>query len=87
MAARPETIGAAGGGVFGFAPAYPLAPKLERRRFHLLPHQCDHLRFGKSELKFNRLERSAVFPGHFNDSIEIFAGERCQQPTEQDLER
>ena len=87
MTARPEPIGAAGSCVFGFASAHPLAPELERRRFHLLAHQCDHLRLGKSELKFNRLERSAVFPGHFNDSIEIFAGERCQQPTEQEVER
>ena len=30
VAARPESIGAAGGGVFGFAAAYPLAPELER---------------------------------------------------------
>jgi len=87
VTARPEPIGAAGGSVFGFAPAHPLAPELERRRFHLLPHQCDHLRLGKSELKLNRLEGRAVFPGHFNDPIEIFAGERGQQPTEQEVER
>ena len=30
VAARPETIGAAGGGVFGFAAAHPPAPELER---------------------------------------------------------
>ena len=30
VAARPESIGAAGGGVFSFAAADPLAPKLER---------------------------------------------------------
>ena len=87
MTARPEPIGAAGGGVFGFTAAYPLAPELERRRFHLLPHQCDHLRLGESELKLNRLEGSAVFPGHFNDPIEIFAGDRCQQQTEREIER
>ena len=87
MTTSPEPIGAASGGVFGFASAYPLAPELERRRFHLLPHQCDHLRLGESELKLNRLEGSAVFPGHFDDSIEIFDGERCQQPTEQEVKR
>ena len=30
VAARPESIGAAGGGMFGFAAAHPLAPELER---------------------------------------------------------
>ena len=30
VAARPESIGAAGGGVFGFAAADPPAPELER---------------------------------------------------------
>ena len=77
MAARPEPIGAAGGGMFGFAAAHPLAPELERRRCHVLPHHSNHLRLGESELKFNRLERSAVFPGHFNDPIKVLAGERC----------
>ena len=87
MTARPEPIGAAGGSVFGFAAAHPLAPELERCRFHLLPHQCDHLRLGKSELKFNRLEGRAVFPGHFDDSIEIFAGERYHRRSTQKGER
>ena len=87
MAARLEPIGAAGGGVFGFAAAHPLAPELERRRFHLLPHQSNHLRLGESELKFNRLEGGAVFPGHFNDPIEIFAGQRFQRRTQHDVER
>ena len=87
MAARPEPIGAAGGGVFGFAATHPLAPELERRRFHLLPHHSNHLRLGESELKFDRLKGSAVFPGHFNDPIEIFAGERCQRRTDEDAER
>ena len=87
MAARPKPIGTAGGGMFCFAAAHPLAPELERRRFHVLPHHSDHLRFGESELKFNRLEGGAVFPGHFNDPIEIFAGERCQRRAEQVLRR
>lgn len=73
--------------MFGFAAAHPLAPELERRRLHLLPHQCDHLRLGESELKLNRLKGSAVFPGHFNDPIEIFAGERCQRRTDENAER
>ena len=30
VAARPEPIGAAGGGMFGFASTHPLAPELER---------------------------------------------------------
>ena len=79
MAARPEPIGAAGGGVFCFAAAHPLAPERERRRFHLLPHHSNHLRLGESELKLNRLEGRSVFPGHFNDAIKIFTGERCQR--------
>ena len=86
MAARAEPIGAAGGGVFGFAATHPLAPELERRRFHLLPHHSNHLLLGESELKFDRLKRSAVFPGHFNDPIEIFAWERFQRRNEQDAE-
>ena len=87
MAARPEPIGAAGCSVFSFAATHPLAPELERRRFQVLPHHSNHLRLGESELKFDRLEGSAVFPGHFNDPIEFFAGERCQRRTEQDAER
>ena len=79
MAARPEPIGAAGGGVFGFAATHPLTPELERRRFYLLPHHSNHLGLGESELKFDRLEGSAVFPGHFNDPIEILAGEPCHR--------
>ena len=82
MAACPEPIGATGDGMFGFAATHPLAPELERRRFQLLPHHSNHLRLGESELKFNRLEGSAVFPGHFNDPIEIFAGERGQRRIE-----
>ena len=82
MTTSSEPIGAARCGMFGFAAAHPLTPELERRGFHVLPHHSDHLRFGESELKFNRLEGSAVFPGHFNDPIEIFAGERCQRRAE-----
>ena len=81
MAARAEPIGAAGGGGFGFATTHPLAPKLERRRFDLLPHHGNNLWLGESELKFNRLEGSPVFPGHFNDPIEILADECCQRRT------
>ena len=66
-----------------FPPSHPLAPELERRRFQVLPHHSNHLLLGESELKFNRLEGGAVFPGHFNDPIEIFAGERCQRRAEQ----
>ena len=86
MAARPESIGAAGGGVFGFAAADPLAPKLERRRFHLLPHHCDNLRLGESELKLDRLEGSSVFPGHFDNAIKILAGERFHRRSTQECE-
>ena len=79
MTTGSEPIGAACCGMFGFAAAHPLAPQLERRRFHVLPHHCNHLRFGESELKFNRLEGGAVLPGHFNDAVQIFAGEGCHQ--------
>ena len=79
MAARPKPIGLAGSGVFGSTAAHPLAPDLERRRFHLLTHHCDHLWLRESELKFNRLEGRAVFPGHFNNPINIVAGERCHR--------
>ena len=82
MAARPKPIRAARGGMFGFAAAHPLTPELERGSFHMLPHKNDHLRLGESELKFNRLEGGAVFPSHFNDPIEVFAGECCQRRAE-----
>ena len=87
MASRPEPIGAAGGSVFGFATAHPLAPQPERRRFHVLSHHSNHLRFGKSELKFNRIEGGTVFPGHFNDPVQILAGEGCHQCAEQGTRR
>jgi len=82
MTTRPEPIGAAGRRMFGFAATHPLSPELERGRFQVLPHYSDHLWLGKPELKFNRLKGRAVFPGHFDDSIQIFAGERCQKRVE-----
>ena len=87
VAARPEPIGAAGSGVFGFATTDPLAPELERRRFHLLTHHCDHLRLGKAELKLDRLEGRSVFPGHFDNAINILAGKRFHRRSTQECER
>ena len=79
MTTRPETLGPAGCGMFGFAAAHPSAPELERRRFQVLTHHSDDLRLGESELKFNRLEGRAVLPGHFNDPIQNIAGQGCHR--------
>ena len=87
MTIGSEPIGTARRSMFGFTAAHPLAPELERRRFHVLPHHGNHLRFGESELKFNRLEGGAVFPGHFNDPVQILAGEGCHRCTEQKSRR
>ena len=82
MTAGPETLGPAGCGMFGFAAAHPSAPELERRRFQVLTHHSNDLRLGESELKFNRLKGRAVLPGHFNDPIQIVAGEGCHRRVE-----
>ena len=73
--------------MFGFAATDPLAPELERLRFHLLPHHCDHLRLGESELKLDRLKGRSVFPGHFDNAIKILARERFHRRSTQECER
>ena len=87
MTTGPKTIRTARRGMLCLAAAHPLSPELERRRFQVLPHHRNHLRLGKSELKFNCLEGGAVLPGHLNNPIQIVAGERCQRVAEQVSER
>ena len=82
-----KPISAADRGMFGFASAYPLSPELEGRRFQALPHHSNHLGLGESELKFNRLEGGAILPGHFNDPVQIFAGEGYQRGSEGERRR
>ena len=82
MTTGPKTIRTARRGMLCLAAAHPLSPELERRRFQVLTHHSNDLRLGKSELKFNRLEGRAVLPGHFNDPIQIVAGEGCHRRVE-----
>lgn len=48
-----------------------LTPHPEAACFHLRPHQFDYLFFGKTELRFNRFKRGAVFPRHLDDAVNV----------------
>ena len=87
MTTGPKTIRTARRGMLCLAAAHPLSPELERRRFQVLPHHTNHLRLGKSELKFNCLEGGAVLPGHLNNPIQIFAGRSCQRGANEEARR
>lgn len=56
--------------MLGGATRDALAPQAEAGGFHLAAHERDDLLFWEAKLKFDRLERGAVFPGHFDDAIE-----------------
>ncbi len=79
MTLGAESQRAAGGAVLGLAACDALTPHLERRAFHRLAHQLDHLLFGDAELVFDRLKGGAVLPGHLDDAIELLWIERAHQ--------
>lgn len=57
--------------VFGGATVYALAPAIETTAFEFAAHELDDFFFRQSKLMFNRLEGSAVFPGHLDDAVGI----------------
>ena len=57
--------------MFGLATTDPFAPHPKGRGLHLSAHQLNHIRFRQTELEGNGFEGSSVFPGHFNDPVEI----------------
>ena len=71
MARRPEPISRTGGLMFGSSTGDTLAPHPKGGGFHLLSHERDHILFPQTELVFDRFERCAIFPGHFNNPIDL----------------
>lgn len=57
--------------VLGRTPLNPFSPHAPTFRFHFLPHQFNHIFFGYSKLKFDGIERGAVFPSHLHDAVYV----------------
>ncbi len=49
----------------------PGPPEEEAFPFQMTAHQIDHLGFGKPELDVDGFEGGAVFPGHFDDAVDV----------------
>jgi hypothetical protein len=49
----------------------PCPPEQKAFPFQIPAHQIDHLGFRKSELDVDRFKGRAVFPGHFDDAVDI----------------
>lgn len=65
-------IGVAFLSVFGACTGvYALTPKVETAALQFPSHHFDDLRFTQSKLQVYRFEWRAVFPGHFDDPIEV----------------
>lgn len=47
-------------------------PQFKTASFQLLAHESDHFVFFQSKLYEYGFEGCSVFPGHFNDSVNIF---------------
>jgi len=52
----------------------PFPPKVETTPFELPAHNGDHFRLGNTKLKLDGIKGRAVFPSHFNDTVEIVGG-------------
>lgn len=59
------------------AAVYPFPPKVETAAFQLIAHQGNHGGFRKAKLGMNGFEWRAVFPGHFDDAIDVVRGQLC----------
>jgi hypothetical protein len=57
--------------MFGGAAGHALAPHPERGPFHVLAHQLNDFTFLEPELVMNGFEWRAVFPRHFDNSVEL----------------
>jgi len=62
------------------ASGHTFAPHPKRRRFQFCSHQGNHLSFRQAELSVNRVEGCAVFPGHFDDPVDLIGGRGAHQP-------
>lgn len=72
----PATFVSAGakfaeGGMFGLSALHPFAPHPERTGLHVASHQFNNLLFAQPELKGDCFKWRTVFPGHFNDAIDV----------------
>jgi len=50
---------------------HALSPQVKTASLQRFSHQCNHIRFPISKLQVNRFKRGSVFPGHFNDAIDV----------------
>jgi len=79
VACRTEAVGLAGAAVLGTPAAHTLAPGAEGTGAELGAHQGNHISFREPELKFDRLKGGAIFPGHFDHSIDLPGRELVSQ--------
>lgn len=60
------------GHVLGFATGDPFPPHLETGPLHRLAHELNNVRFRDTELRSDRIERSAILPRHLHDAVDVF---------------
>ena len=58
--------------VFGSHALDPLTPHFKALSLQGPAHECAHVVFLEAKLPFDGFERGSVFPGHLNDSIQVF---------------
>ena len=58
-------------GMLGFAALHTLSPQTPRRWFHFPFHQCLYIIFTQPKLGKYGIKRRAVFPCHFNNTVNI----------------
>lgn len=67
--------------VLGGSALYAGAPHAPGAWFHFSAHERNHLSFLEAKLQQNGIERRAIFPGHFNDAIDILLRKKFQVHT------
>ena len=61
--------------VFGFSALDSFTPGFKSARIQLGPHDLNDAPLASPEIGFYGFERSAIFPGHFNNSRKFFLAE------------
>lgn len=74
LSATLETTDACGSDmtVFGISSFHSFPPHGKTAFFTVSAHQFNDLWLFYTKLKMNGFKRGAVFPGHFNDSVDLF---------------
>jgi hypothetical protein len=70
---EPGNIGVSFLGMFlTNATVDPLPPEIETTAFEFAPHQRNNLRLTKCKLYPYRFKGRSIFPGHLDDSVNVF---------------